>query len=204
MSKEFTKPISPDFDVAAHPSLAEQTDRKIETRNASFYGAVFNALDDYFRKGHAFAVADSDFSTAYQTGTDQFHFLITPARKDDSLSEDPHDAIRSFFNEVHVIIERKALENIKGLVRFDQTTAPPAQYMLSATNKSELMELLEKLLEPYDFEDNCLPTFRHTGVTKTSPMCFSMFPQYSLKHIRTLFYNIQGRGFKNQGLYLNH
>lgn len=90
--------MSPNFQSASTAlSFDEQMDHKLEFRNNSFYGAVFNALDDYFRKGHAFnLLSPRDFCSEYKVNGDEFIFTIRPTWQNDSESEDPNNAIRSF------------------------------------------------------------------------------------------------------------
>lgn len=205
MARVSRKPMSPNFKSASNaPSFDEQMDHKLEFRNNSFYGAVFNALDDYFRKGHAYALSPSDFCSEYKVNGDEFIFTIRPTWQNDSNSEDPNEAIRTFFNEIYDIVAFEELEDIKALGFNNPKTGLPAAYTMTVTNKFELMQVLEKLLKPFDFDESYLPTLRHSDITEESPLRFEMFAQYSLKHIRTMFYNIQGRGFEGHGLHLKH
>jgi hypothetical protein len=204
MSKKTIKPLSEDFEIVAPLSLEEQVSHNLEIRNNSFYGSAFNALDDYFRKGYAFALSNADYSTEYHNKGNEFTFLIKPTWRNDSTSEDPNETIKSFFYEIYNIVAREELEDVKGLVFCDQDTGFPNQYKLIVTSKYELMQIIEKLLKQYDFENDCMPSVRHRGITEESQMCFSMFPLYSLEHVRTMFNNTQGRGFDGKGLYLNH
>lgn len=197
-------PLSVNFLDANTDSLKDRVDRSLEIRCNFFYGAVFNALDDYFRKGYAYSLSPADFTTEYKIKEDQFSLIITPTWKNDSPSEDPNDVIRTFLNEIYTIVSSQEMESVTAHGYCDQTTGFPSHYILAVKDKSELMQILEQILKPYDFDANALPTLRHAGVTATSPLCFSMFPQYSLKHIRVMYHNIQGRDFDNQGLYLSH
>lgn len=198
-----TKPVAPQFETAAL-SLSEQVDHSLANRSHLFYGAVFNALDDYLKKNDAAGLDTRDFSTKHHAEDNVFTFTVKPHWQEDSTSPDPDEPIRNFFNKIYDIVSHQEIESALSVVNFDQTTGRPEEYVMTISDPSELMMILEKLLKPYDFGHGSLPLFTHPKVTPNSPLSFTMFAQYSLEHLRVMLQNMQGRGFEGHGLQLNH
>lgn len=198
-----TKPVSQQFETAAL-SLTEQVDHNIELRSHLFYGAAFNALDDYLRKNDAALIDPRDFSTEHQLKNNVFIFKVKPHWQEDSTSPDPNEPIKHFFNKIYDIVSSEEIESAKSIVKSNQTTGSPEEYVMTISNPSDLMMILEKLLKPYDLENGSLPLFTGEKITSNSPLCFTMFAQYSLPHLRIMLKNMQGRGFEGNGLQLNH
>lgn len=177
--------------------------QQLAARSNSFYGAVFNALDDLLRKGHAYALPQHAIKTRHFMDGDFFCFKIQPSPKDDSCATEPAEAANLFLRDIYDIMEINELYEITRDIGCDQKTGEYA-CILRTKNPLQLMKLMEELLRPYDIEDGFLPTLRHSNSLSQESISFSLFPQYSLKHIRAMFHLMQGKSCEGQGMQLNH
>jgi len=66
--------------------------------------------------------------------------------------------------------------------------------------------LIENILKPYEMDDTDSPIVRFSNAHKAQGMSFSLFPQYSIKHIKVLLREAQGRTTEGLGLgiHLSH
>lgn len=179
------------------------------TKNSSFHGAVFNALDEHLKIAHCFNMDLSDLTTSYVSKGDLFEFIIQLRWPNDNPPVKLEEYIDGFLHEVYESIEREELEDSIACNRRENHELPGLEYTLQAQNPSELMQVMESLLQRYEFEENYLPTFKQTGIPadphQAKPsMCFAMFAESTMERIRAIYYSTQAAIFTGQGLHLNH
>ena len=205
MGKKSTHSISPNFQHASYPpSFEELLDIRPKSRNDIFYGAVFNAIDDYLRKNYATDIPPSDIITNHRVKGDQFRLLIEVKCQNDNPAKTDNEAMEGFFSEIYDAIDSEEITDIKRHYNFSQRNGAKHTYVLIFGNKLEVMQLVENILKPYDFGEGYLPNLLPYDLTDKSPLRFEMNPQYSLQHIRALLCSTQGRSPEGHGLHLTH
>ena len=178
-------------------------------KNRPFHGAAFNALDDHLRTAHCFNMDLSGLTTSYVSKGDLFEFIIQLRWPNDNPHVKLEEYIDGFLHEVYESVEREELEDAIECDKSVNEDLPGLEYTLRAQNPSALMQVIESLLQRYEFEENYLPTFKQTSIpadphqTKSS-MCFAMFAESPVERIRATYYSMQAAIFTGQGLHLNH
>jgi hypothetical protein len=180
------------------PKIAEN----FNFRTRVFYGAAFNLIASFYKHTFATRLSPQDFSIAHHVddqGQFAMYFGISPTSKINvEAFAEPTDA---FLRAIWATINEQELYGVRG-EKSGIEDCPI--YILRAHHPTDLLQLAENLLKPYDIPlalcDFGNAAKNYVGTTQG----FNFEDLYSLPHVRALHNHAIGLSISGHGPHLSH